>query len=140
MFPSLIVSVSGLDPDATYSIQLNILPADNKRYKFLGSEWVPVGRAEKKHVYRQYTHPDSPNLGSFWMEKTIPFKLVKLTNNKNTVAPDQVSSHTELYTASAKEFMKAHAPYPLHFLHHPLLYILHSPGDPQLNAEVPTLH
>ena len=90
MFPSPVVSVSGLDPDAAYSLKMEIIPADNKRYKYLQTEWVPVGRAEKKQVYREYTHPDSPNTGSFWMEKHIHFKVIKLTNNKSTNCEDQV--------------------------------------------------
>ena len=90
MFPSPVLSLSGLDPDATYSLKMEILPADNKRYKFLQTEWVPVGRAEKKQVHREYTHPDSPNTGSFWMDKQIHFKVIKLTNNKSTTSEDQV--------------------------------------------------
>ena len=90
MFPSPVISVSRLDPDGTYSLKMEILPADNKRYKFLQTEWVPVGRAEKKQVYREYEHPDSPNTGAFWMEKQIHFKVIKLTNNKSTTSEDQV--------------------------------------------------
>ncbi len=90
MFPALSVHVKALDPEAVYSVTLYMRPADNKRYKFLGTEWVPVGRAEKKQVYREYVHPDSPNLGSVWMEKPVAFKFVKLTNNKNTRYDEQV--------------------------------------------------
>lgn len=90
MFPSPVLSISGLDPDASYTLKMEILPADNKRYKFLQTEWVPVGRAEKKQVHREYVHPDSPNTGAFWMEKQVHFKVIKLTNNKSTTCEDQV--------------------------------------------------
>ena len=90
MFPSTVLKIKGLEPETLYSITMDILPCDNKRYKFLGTEWVPVGRAEKKQVYRQYTHPDSPSPGSHWMDKPVTFKFVKLTNNKNTSFEDQV--------------------------------------------------
>ena len=92
MFPSMVVSLSGLDPHAIYTLKFEILPTDGKRYKFLQTEWVAVGKADKKQVYRDYVHPDSPNNGAFWMEKEINFKLVKLTNNKGTKHPDQVST------------------------------------------------
>ena len=90
MFPSPVLSISGLDPEASYTLKMEILPADNKRYKFLQTEWVPVGRAEKKQVHREYVHPDSPNTGAFWMEKQVHFKVIKLTNNKSTTCEDQV--------------------------------------------------
>lgn len=77
-------------PTDSYSVVMDIYPTDNKRYKFLQSEWVPVGRADKKQLYKQYVHPDSPSRGSFWMDKPVSFKLVKLTNNKNTKHDDQV--------------------------------------------------
>ena len=90
MFPTLSVKAYGLDPKETYSVKLDILPADSRRYKYLQSEWVAVGRSDKKQIYCEYEHPDSPNSGSYWMDKTIAFKMVKLTNNKNTTSPDQV--------------------------------------------------
>lgn len=90
MFPSPVLSISGLDPEASYTLKMEILPADNKRYKFLQTEWVPVGRVEKKQVHREYVHPDSPNTGAFWMEKQVHFKVIKLTNNKSTTCEDQV--------------------------------------------------
>ena len=90
MFPSLVMNISGLDPDAIYSLTLEVLPVDNRRYKFIQTEWVPVGRVEKKQHYREYSHPESPNTGSYWMDNPVAFKLVKLTNNKNTKHDDQV--------------------------------------------------
>lgn len=90
MFPTLSLKVCGLDPKETYSVKLDILPADNRRYKYLQTEWVAVGRSDKKQIYCEYEHPDSPNSGSYWMDKMIAFKMVKLTNNKNANCTDQV--------------------------------------------------
>ncbi|KAL5484169.1 hypothetical protein EMCRGX_G020621 [Ephydatia muelleri] len=91
MFPSLSYTIAKLQAENSYTIKLNILPVDSRRYKFLQTEWVPVGRADKKSVYKEYVHPDSPNPGSFWMDKPITFKLVKLTNNKSTTYSDQIT-------------------------------------------------
>lgn len=94
MFPTLSVRVYGLDPTDTYSVKLDILPADNKRYKYLQTDWVAVGRSDKKQIYCEYEHPDSPNSGSYWMDKIVAFKMVKLTNNKTTKFADQVITIT----------------------------------------------
>lgn len=90
MFPHLEVSFQNLNPSSVYSLKLEIHPCDAKRYKFLKTEWVPTGRAEKKQTNSVYEHPDSPNTGSFWISKTISFKMVKLTNNKVPKFKDQV--------------------------------------------------
>ena len=82
--------MQGLDPSALYSIKVEILPCDSKRYKFLKTEWVPTGRAEKKKIPSVFEHPDSPNSGSYWMSKPVTFKMVKLTNNVTTKYSDQV--------------------------------------------------
>ena len=91
MFPSLNLQVYGLNPDAVYSVYLDIMPADDRRYKFMQTDWVPIGRIDKKFNFREYMHPDSPNSGQYWMEKPVLFKFLKLTNNKTTVHKDQVS-------------------------------------------------
>ena len=93
MFPTPEIRVSGLDPEASYTLTMEILPVDNKRYKFLKNKWTEVGRADKKQrvcQLQEYAHPDSPNTGAFWMEKTIHFKGIKLTNSKSATKSDQV--------------------------------------------------
>jgi hypothetical protein len=90
MFPAITISIDNLNPDDIYSIYLDILPADDRRYKFMQTEWLPVGKVDKKFNYRTYLHPESPNSGTYWMEKPISFKFLKLTNNKSTVYRDQV--------------------------------------------------
>ena len=92
MFPHLEVSFHNLDPGTLYAVEIEMVPCDGKRYKFLKTEWVPTGRAEKKQTLSVYEHPDSPNTGSFWMSKAVTFKMVKLTNNKMTKFKDQVGT------------------------------------------------
>ena len=92
MFPAIIISVDGLSPNSLYSIYLEILPADDRRYKYMQTDWLPVGKVDKKFTYRSYIHPESPNTGVYWMEKPISFKFAKLTNNKSTEFDDQVTS------------------------------------------------
>ena len=85
-----MLSIKGLHPTAVYSIYLDIVPTDDRRYKFMQTEWVAVGKADKKFVYKEYPHPDCPNTGSHWMEKPVSFKMLKLTNNQSTTNNDQI--------------------------------------------------
>lgn len=46
MFPILRISLSGLDPKAKYIVFVDIVPFDDKRYKFQNNTWMDVGKAE----------------------------------------------------------------------------------------------
>eukprot|EP00093_Oithona_nana_P013459 13459.XXX_934402_930288_1 [CDS] Oithona nana genome sequencing. len=81
MFPTLKTTVSGLDPDKKYYILLDLMLADDCRYKFTGKEWTVAGKAEPQMPPRFFIHPDSPATGSTWMKHDISFQKVKLTNN-----------------------------------------------------------
>ena len=81
MFPTLKTTVSGLDPEKKYYILLDLMLADDCRYKFTGKEWTVAGKAEPQMPPRFFIHPDSPATGSTWMKHDISFQKVKLTNN-----------------------------------------------------------
>ena len=81
MFPSLRISLSGLDNDQNYCVLLEMAPIADCRFKFSGSQWVPAGGAEPQSLQNIYIHPDSPALGSHWQAQPINFNKVKLTNN-----------------------------------------------------------
>ncbi|XP_070772235.1 T-box transcription factor T [Enoplosus armatus] len=83
MFPVLKVNVSGLDPNAMYSILLDFVSADNHRWKYVNGEWVPGGKPEPQTPSCVYIHPDSPNFGAHWMKAPVSFSKVKLTNKLN---------------------------------------------------------
>ncbi|KAM5326538.1 T-box transcription factor T isoform 3-T3 [Glossophaga mutica] len=83
MFPVLKVSVSGLDPNAMYSLLLDFVAADNHRWKYVNGEWVPGGKPEPQAPSCVYIHPDSPNFGAHWMKAPVSFSKVKLTNKLN---------------------------------------------------------
>ncbi|KAI4812860.1 hypothetical protein KUCAC02_024225 [Chaenocephalus aceratus] len=48
MFPVLKVNISGLDPNAMYSVLLDFVSADNHRWKYVNGEWVPGGKPEPR--------------------------------------------------------------------------------------------
>jgi hypothetical protein len=60
---------------------MDIVPADDCRYKFHSSRWMIAGKADPEMPKRMYIHPDSPATGEQWMSKVISFHKLKLTNN-----------------------------------------------------------
>ncbi|XP_048882106.1 LOW QUALITY PROTEIN: T-box transcription factor T-A [Brienomyrus brachyistius] len=83
MFPVLRVNVSGLDPNAMYSVLLDFVAADSNRWKYVNGEWVPGGKPEPQSPSCVYIHPDSPNFGAHWMKAPVSFSKVKLSNKLN---------------------------------------------------------
>lgn len=81
MFPGLRLKLSGLNPSLRYILLLDIIPADNSRYRFQGGAWQAVGGAEARLPDRVFIHPDSPATGAHWQSRTISFHYAKLTNN-----------------------------------------------------------
>jgi len=81
MFPPIKCRISGLDPRAKYFFLLDIVPADDCRYKFHNCRWMVAGKADPELAKPLYIHPDSPSTGAQWMQKTISFHKMKLTNN-----------------------------------------------------------
>lgn len=81
MFPVIRVNISGLNPKEEYVLVLDIIPADDNRYKFHNSEWSVTGKAEPLMPTRIFVHPDSPGTGSQWMRQVVSFQKMKLTNN-----------------------------------------------------------
>ncbi|XP_043112689.1 T-box transcription factor TBX22 [Puntigrus tetrazona] len=85
MFPSVRVKVHNLDPDQQYSIAMDIVPVDSKRYRYVyhSSQWMVSGNTDQSCVApRLCVHPDSPSSGQTWMRQLISFDRVKLTNNE----------------------------------------------------------
>ncbi|KAL4231187.1 hypothetical protein ACF0H5_008769 [Mactra antiquata] len=82
MFPHVVLTVHGLDPNSFYSVFMEIIPADNRRYKYVHNQWLPVGTEDPGRVSHPIIHPDSPNSGAFWQRNKISFSKVRLTNNK----------------------------------------------------------
>jgi hypothetical protein len=80
MFPTLKVTLSGLDPNTKYFVLMDLVLADDSRFRF-NAGWLRSGKAEPQWPSRVYTHPDSPATGAQWMKHEISFQKVKLTNN-----------------------------------------------------------
>ncbi|KAI0226404.1 T-box transcription factor TBX20 [Lamellibrachia satsuma] len=83
MFPILRVSFSGVQPDTKYVVLMDIVPVDNKRYRYAyhRSSWLVAGKADPPLPTRLYVHPDSPFSGEQLAKQTVSFEKLKLTNN-----------------------------------------------------------
>ena len=81
MFPQMKFRLSGLNAKAKYILLLDVVAADDFRYKFHNSQWVVAGKADPEMPKRMYIHPDSPATGEQWMQKVVSFHKLKLTNN-----------------------------------------------------------
>ncbi|KAK2912257.1 T-box transcription factor TBX4 [Channa argus] len=81
MFPSYKVKVTRMNPKTKYILLIDIVPADDHRYKFCDNKWMVAGKAEPAMPGRLYVHPDSPATGAHWMRQLVSFQKLKLTNN-----------------------------------------------------------
>lgn len=83
MFPTVRASFTGLEADASYVILLDIVPVDNKRYRYAyhRSSWLVAGKADPPLSTRLCQHPDAPFSGLQLQKQTISFEKLKLTNN-----------------------------------------------------------
>ncbi|XP_029572414.1 T-box transcription factor TBX3 isoform X3 [Salmo trutta] len=81
MFPPFKARCTGLNQRAKYILLMDIVAADDFRYKFHNSRWMVSGKADPEMPKRMYIHPDSPASGEQWMSKVVNFHKLKLTNN-----------------------------------------------------------
>lgn len=81
IFPAYRVKLSGLDKKSQYFVMMDLVPADEHRYKFNNSRWMIAGKADPEMPKTLYIHPDSPSTGEHWMSKGANFHKLKLTNN-----------------------------------------------------------
>ena len=84
MFPTVRCSFTNLRPDRKYYVVLDIVPCDNKRYRYAyhRSSWLVAGKADPPPPHRFYVHPDSPYTGEQLRKQVVSFEKIKLTNNE----------------------------------------------------------
>ncbi|KAI8434690.1 hypothetical protein MSG28_003221 [Choristoneura fumiferana] len=81
MFPSLRISLSGLDPREEYCVLLELTLVGRRRWRWAGGAWAAAGGAEPQSPRRLMLHPDSPAPGHHWTANPVSFSKLKLTNN-----------------------------------------------------------
>lgn len=93
MFPHVILTIQGLDPQSYYSISMEIVPADNRRYKYVHNQWMPIGAEDPGRDIQPVSHPDSPSTGEHWLRNKISFSKVRLTNSKESSAKENTDGN-----------------------------------------------
>ena len=87
MFPTVRVSFSNLEtePGTKYMVLLDIVPCDNKRYRYAyhRSAWLVAGKADPPPPHRLHPHPDGPFTAEQLKKQVIGFEKVKITNNES---------------------------------------------------------
>ncbi|KAG7177516.1 T-box transcription factor TBX20-like [Homarus americanus] len=76
MFPTVRASFMGLKSEHRYAVLLNIVPVDNKRYRYAyhRSSWLVAGKADPPPPYRLYAHPDCPYSGDQLKKQIVSFE------------------------------------------------------------------
>ncbi|XP_022091671.1 brachyury protein-like [Acanthaster planci] len=98
MFPCIVTAIRGMDATAMYRVQMELDASDRRRYKFINGKWLPVGKADPETSNQPFEHPDSPNLGAFWMQDRVSFAKLKITNNKEGGGDNTVLHSMHKYT------------------------------------------
>lgn len=72
-----------LNPRDKYQVLMDILPFDNKRYRYAyhKSSWQQAGKADPPSSTKLFLHPDGPFTLEQLKRQVISFEKIKLTNN-----------------------------------------------------------
>lgn len=72
-----------LNPRDKYQVLMDILPYDNKRYRYAyhKSSWQQAGKADPPSPTKLFLHPDGPFTLEQLKRQVISFEKIKLTNN-----------------------------------------------------------
>nr|KAG5695252.1 hypothetical protein BaRGS_008080 [Batillaria attramentaria] len=93
MFPTVTVSVRGLDPARLYSVWLHVTSADDAGGAggFQNGVWGPLYSFQRAvPAVRPYMHPCSPMRGLAWMQDKIKFTDVKFTSDMTSEDPSSL--------------------------------------------------
>ncbi|KAF0993397.1 hypothetical protein HZS_2253, partial [Henneguya salminicola] len=83
IYPYLIISVSGLCLDKRYRIKAGFTQASPHRYKYQKPKGWKLGTTNDviQRPIVLYSHPDGAQPGEYWMNKSLNFLRMKVTNN-----------------------------------------------------------
>lgn len=76
-------ALSAINPRDKYQVLMDILPYDNKRYRYAyhKSSWQQAGKADPPSPTKLFLHPDGPFTLEQLKRQVISFEKIKLTNN-----------------------------------------------------------
>ncbi|XP_072335910.1 protein FAM222A [Scyliorhinus torazame] len=79
LFPSIMVTLHGLDPEKTYTLMVDMESSSDQRYAYTQERgWCPSAPARQQQSTGMYIHSGTPALGAELNKKPISFKLLKI--------------------------------------------------------------
>ena len=101
------VSFRNLPDGCRFLVLLDIVPCDNKRYRYAyhRSSWLVAGKCDPPPPRRLYTHPDSPFTSDQLAKQIVSFEKVKLTNNE--LDKERFVSSSQLFAMSSREVISS---------------------------------
>ena len=95
---------------ARFHVLLDIVPADNKRYRYAyhRSQWLVAGKADPAPQHRLYPHPDGPFSLDQLRKQVTSFEKVKITNNESDNAGYVSNSFVLISSRIANAFNLLH--------------------------------
>eukprot|EP00111_Clytia_hemisphaerica_P018406 TCONS_00054433-protein len=83
MFPVLSFGVHSLNFTDLYTMEVEVIPSDNNRYKYVSvTGWRVNGVASQQEGNKRMYHPEGIQTGEYWQKNGVAFKRIKLTNKK----------------------------------------------------------
>lgn len=90
----LSFGVHSLSFNDFYSMEVEVIPSDNNRYKYVSvTGWRVNGVASQQEGNKRMCHPDGAQSGEYWQRNGVAFKRIKLTNKKTA---KEGSNHVSL--------------------------------------------
>uniref|UniRef100_UPI00398F3397 T-box transcription factor mls-1-like isoform X1 n=1 Tax=Pristiophorus japonicus TaxID=55135 RepID=UPI00398F3397 len=85
LFPSIVVTLHGLDPEKSYTLMVDMESSSDQRYTYTQERgWCPSAPARQQQSSGVYIHSDTPALGVELNEKPVTFKLLKICTTNRT--------------------------------------------------------
>ncbi|XP_069788833.1 protein FAM222A isoform X1 [Narcine bancroftii] len=85
LFPPIVVTLHGLDPEKSYTLMVDMESSSDQRYSYTEERgWCPSAPARQQQSSGVYVHSETPALGAELNDKPITFKLLKICTTNGT--------------------------------------------------------
>ncbi|XP_062890672.1 protein FAM222A [Mobula hypostoma] len=85
LFPPIVITLHGLDPEKSYTLMVDMESSSDQRYSYTEERgWCPSAPARQQQSSGVYIHSDTPALGAELNDKPITFKLLKICTTNGT--------------------------------------------------------
>ncbi|CAL2036417.1 unnamed protein product [Caenorhabditis brenneri] len=127
-FPKLEYNVKGLDSNKFYAMRIHMELADDNRYKFSNRVWMHSGKGDEQMEGRKPFHADGVRTGQEWMNTTISFDRVKITNDMKASNPCMIPLHSMHKYVPVLTIFEAPSDHP---------FAMHSTSEPIASVRIP---